>query len=90
MGKDYLTISSGDMLGSYELKVAFENSMPKTTETVLVAPNKRIQKQWRKEYPGIKVILQADYKGYPLPTELTNYLGIQKLPTSKEELDNEQ
>ena len=25
--------------------------------TVLVAPNKRIQAQWRKEYPGYKVLL---------------------------------
>lgn len=72
-----LTVSSGDVLGDYELKVALEQSEPATTETVLVAPNKRIQKQWRKEYPGIKVVLRADYKGYPPPTELTKFLGVQ-------------
>ncbi|HVT62258.1 MAG TPA: hypothetical protein VHD33_02070 [Legionellaceae bacterium] len=77
MAKKYLTISSGDMLGEYELKLALNQSLPATTETVLVAPNKRIQRVWEKEYPGIKVILQKDYKGYPLPTEATKFLGIQ-------------
>lgn len=32
-------------------------------ETILVAPNESIAKLWRKEYPGIKVVLSQ-----PLPT----------------------
>lgn len=31
--------------------------MPINFQTVLVAPNKRVQKQWQKEYPGIEVLL---------------------------------
>lgn len=75
--REYLTVSASDMLGDYELKVALEQSEPATTETVLVAPNKQVQKLWRKEYPCIKVILQADYKGYPAPPAITKYLGVQ-------------
>jgi len=74
---DYLTVSSSDMLGEYQLEVALEASEPQTTEMVLVAPNKHIQKQWQKAYPGIKVVLAADYKGYPAPTEITKFLGVQ-------------
>ena len=36
-------------------------------EAVLVAPNKRIQKIWQKEYPGYAVLLSQK-----LPTKLTN------------------
>jgi len=78
---EYLTVSAGDMLSDIDFKVALEQSEPATTETALVAPNKRIQKEWRKMYPGIKVILQAEYTGYPLPTAATKYLGIQKKAT---------
>lgn len=37
------------------------------TEIVLVAPNKRVAKEWLKMYPGIKIILEKDHKGYDLP-----------------------
>lgn len=89
MGKKYLTISSSDMLGGFDFTVDLKNSVPRTTETVLVAPTERMAKEWRKMYPGIKVVLQTEYTGYPLPTDLTNYLGIQKVivPPDAERLE---
>lgn len=36
-------------------------------EVVLIAPNKEIKQIWEKEYPGIKVILQENHKGYYVP-----------------------
>lgn len=57
------------------------HKMPRTdlTETVLVAPNRRIAKEWSKMYPGIKVILAVKYKGYPLPK---GYTGVTDLAGS--------
>lgn len=81
--KEYLTVNASDMFGEFDLKITLDNSVPRTTETVLVAPTKRMQKEWRKMYPDIKVIMQADYTGYPLPTAATRYLGVQGKPTKK-------
>jgi hypothetical protein len=78
-----MSISSVDISGEYQPKVSPENSVPKTTEIVLVAPNKHLQKQWRKENPGIKVVLESEYKGYPLPSKATKYLGIQHITKEK-------
>lgn len=56
-----------------ELNLAFLeevwSQIPHTdvTEIVLIAPNKKVYKQWEKAYPGIKIVLKSDHRGYPFP-----------------------
>ena len=67
MSKDFLSVSSGNMQGAFELLIKPDQMMPLQTETILVAPNKKIQRLWQKTYKGIEVVLSKDYEGYPLP-----------------------
>jgi hypothetical protein len=62
---------SGDTL---DLSLIRNIPSTKRTETVLVAPNKTVQKIWQKWYPGMKVFLRADHKGYPAPKAYKDYL----------------
>lgn len=64
---DTPTASSGESLSYAQLQDAW-NALPHTdiTELALIAPNKKIAKQWRKEYPGITVIEKTKYSGYPI------------------------
>lgn len=72
--ESYTTKSVGGVLTDAMLQEVWDN-MPHTdlTETVLVAPNRRTAKEWRKMYPGIKIILAVKYTGYPMPK---NYPGV--------------
>jgi hypothetical protein len=68
-GNQAVTSSVGSTLTIANLQAAWDALPHNNTidEVVLIAPNKRYEKQWLKDYPGIKVILAKDYKGHPLP-----------------------
>lgn len=64
-----ITASIGVRLGVEELSAAINNMTNERQPTVLVAPNEATARRWRKDYPGIEVVLEADYRGYDLPSD---------------------
>lgn len=58
----------------------FEDRWDGGEETVLVAPTREIQRQWRELYPGIKVL--RSQRLYPLPKD---YHRVTDLPTDSPE-----
>jgi predicted component of type VI protein secretion system len=69
-------VSVGDSLDMTAFNSLRDHAEKGFAETVLVAPNVQIQKLWRKQYPGIKVLL-SERLPINLPTNSTKEGGAE-------------
>lgn len=64
----FVDISAADLTSNLQLKVQPNSSLPNKHEIVLVAANEAEADYFRETYPDMKVVLESEHKGYPLPS----------------------